>query len=195
MLANARASGAVVLTAHLGNWELFAYAHALFGHPVTVVHRPMRNGRIDEAIIGVRSRSGTRSIAKKAAAREAIRALRNGEMVAIPADQNQTRRYGVFADLFGLPASTTPGPARLAMLTGAPIYPAFLIRDGETDRHRLEFFPALPMAETGDRDADIATNTRRCNAVIEQMLRAHPEQWIWFHKRWRTRPEGEPRIY
>jgi Kdo2-lipid IVA lauroyltransferase/acyltransferase len=195
VVEKARDTGAVVLTAHLGNWELFAYAHALLGHPVTIVHRPMRNGRIDRAIIDLRSRPGTRSIAMKAAAREAIRALRARQLVAIPADQNQTRRYGVFADLFGLPASTTPGPTRLAALTGAPVIPAFLIREGETERHRLVFFPPIALADTGDREADIVSNTERCNAAIEQMLRNHPDQWILFHKRWRTRPEGEPRIY
>ena len=194
-LESARDTGAIILTAHLGNWELFAYAHALLGHPVTVIHRSLRNTRVDDAILAVRALAGTRSIAKKAAAREAIRGLHRHELVAIPGDQNQTRRYGVFADFFGLSASTTPGPARLAMLTGAPIVPAFLLRIGESHRHRLEFLPPIHLVDTGNREADIATNTALCNAAIESVLRAHPDQWIWFHKRWRTRPEGEPKIY
>lgn len=191
----ARERGAIILTAHLGNFELLAYAHGLMGCPVTIVHRPMRNQLVDRAIIDWRAQAGTRSIAKKEAAKDVIRALRNREMVAIPADQNQTRRFGVFVDFFGIPASTTPGPARLAALTGVPVVPVFLVREGESDRHRIEMMPEVTMVDTGDRKADILTNTQRCTAAIEAMIRAHPDQWIWFHKRWRTRPLGEKRIY
>ncbi len=194
-LAMARDCGAVILTGHFGNWELLAYAHGLLGHPITLVHRPMRNHLVDDAITAVRARAGTRSLPKRAAAKAVIRALRAGALVAIPADQNQTRRFGVFVDFFGLPASTTAGPARLAMITGAPVLPVFLVREGESDRHRLEILPTVEMVDTGDRDADTRTNTQRCSDVIEAMVRAHPDQWVWFHKRWRTRPEGEPRLY
>jgi len=190
-----RHGGAVVLTAHLGNWELLAYAHGLLGHPVTIVHRPLRNPLIDRFINGVRARAGTRHINKKAAAREALRSLRNGDLVVIPSDQNQTRRFGVFVNLFGLPASTTPGAPRLAMHAGVPVIPAFLVREGESDRFRLVILPPVELAQSGDRAADIVTSTQRCSDAIECMLRQHPDQWIWFHKRWRTRPEGTARIY
>lgn len=190
-LAAARERGAVILTGHFGSWELLAYAQSLLGRPITLVHRPMRNRLVDAAIDRMRTRAGTRAIAKKAAAREALRALRRREMVVIPADQNQTRSYGVFVDFFGVPACTTPGPARLAMLTGAPVYPVFLVREGETARHRIVLLPEVEMVRTGDREADILANTQRCTAVIEQMLRQHPDHWIWFHKRWKTRPENE----
>jgi KDO2-lipid IV(A) lauroyltransferase len=192
---DARERGAVVLTGHIGNWELLAYAHALLGAPVTLVHRPMRNAAIDRFIVGVRERAGTRSIGKYSAAKTALRALRNYEILAIPADQNQSRRSGVFVSFFGLPASTTAGPTRLAMMTGAPIIPVFLLREGETDVHRLELHPPIEMARSGDRDADIVENTQRCTSVIEDVVRRRPDQWIWFHKRWRTRPEGEPGLY
>ena len=187
-VACARERGAIVLTAHLGNWELLAHAHGVLGHPVTLIHRPMRNVRVDDAITSVRASAGTRTIPKKAAAREAIRTLRRGGIVAIPSDQNQTTRYGVFVDVFGRSACTTPGVARLAALTGAPVYPVFIVRDGETGRHRIEIQPELEMVSTGDRDADIVTNTQRCSRIVEEMVRRHPEQWIWFHKRWKTRP-------
>ena len=191
----ARERGAIILTAHLGNFELLAYAHGLMGCPVTIVHRPMRNQLVDRDIIDWRARAGTRSIAKKAAAKDVIRALRNREMVAIPADQNQTRRFGVFVDFFGILASTTPGPSRLAALIGVPVFPVFLVREGETDRHRIEVLPQVEMVDSGDRDADVVTNTQRCTATIERMVRAYPDQWIWFHKRWRTRPQGEAKLY
>lgn len=184
----ARESGAIVLTAHLGNWELLAHAHGVLGHPITLIHRPLRNPLVDDAVTAVRARAGTRAIPKKAAAREAIRTLRRHGIVAIPSDQNQTRRYGVFVDVFGTPASTTPGVARLAMLTGAPVYPVFIVRDGESGRHRIEIQPEVEMVSTGDREADIVANTQRCSRIVEDMIRRHPEQWIWFHKRWKTRP-------
>jgi KDO2-lipid IV(A) lauroyltransferase len=188
-------AGAVVLTAHFGNWELLAYAHGLLGHPITLVHRPLHNPLVDEAITTIRERAGTRSIKKKAAAKEAIRVLRQHGILVIPSDQNQTRAFGVFVDFFGTPACTTPGVARLAMLTGAPIFPVFLVRDGESARHRIEILPEVELVATGDREADIRVNTQRCVAIIEDMIRRYPEQWIWFHKRWKTRPPGEPRLY
>ena len=194
-LDRAAQRGTVILTGHFGNWELLAYACALLGHPISLVHRPMNNLLVDDAITAIRERAGTVSLTKKKAAKAALRALHRHQIVAIPADQNQTRRYGVFADLFGLPASTTPGPARLAMLSGAPVVPVFLVREGDSDRHRIVVLPEVELVKTSDRDADVIENTRRCNAVFETMLRRYPEQWIWFHKRWKTRPIGDPRIY
>lgn len=194
-LAAARQRGAVVLSAHFGSWELLAYAQALLGQRITLVHRPFRNPLVEATIDRVRSRAGMRVIAKKSAAREALRALQRREMVVIPADQNQTSSYGVFVEFFGVPACTTPGPARLAMLTGAPIYPVFIVREGETHRHRIVLLPEIEMVRTGNRELDIRTNTQRCTAVIEQMVRRHPDHWIWFHKRWKTRPPGQPRLY
>ena len=194
-IERARQQGAVILTAHFGNWELLAYAHGLLGHPVTLVHRAMRNAIFDQAITAVRTTAGTRAIKKQAAAKEALRTLKQHGILAIPADQNQVFSYGVFVDFFGLPACTTPGPARLAMLTGAPLYPVFLVREEESDRHRIEILPEVEVVTTGDREADILVNTQRCTAVIEGMIRRYPEQWIWFHKRWKTRPPGEPRLY
>jgi KDO2-lipid IV(A) lauroyltransferase len=194
-LERARERGTLILTGHFGNWELLAYAHGLLGHPITLVHRPMNNPLVDRAITDLRERAGTVSLPKKSAAKAALRALHGHQIVAIPADQNQTRRYGVFADLFGLPASTTPGPARLAMLSGAPVVPVFLVREGGSERHRIVVLPEVELVHTGNREADVVENTRRCNVVFEQMLRRYPEQWIWFHKRWKTRPPGEPRIY
>lgn len=194
-LAAAAEQGAVILTGHLGNFELLAYAHGLLGHPITLVHRPMRNPLVDRAIIDLRARAGTVSLAKKSAAKAALRALHAHRMVAIPADQNQTRRYGVFVDFFGLPACTTPGPARLSMLSRAPIVPVFIVREGESERHRILVLPPIDLVHSGDREADVIANTQRCTAVVEEVLRRYPEQWIWFHKRWKTRPKGEARIY
>ncbi len=194
-VARAAETGGIILTAHLGNFELLAYAHGLMGHPVTLVHRTMRNQLVDHMILDLRERVGTKSLPKKQAARLLIRSLRNKEMVALPADQNQRGNAGVFADFFGVPACTTPGPARLAAHTGAPIVPVFLVREGESERHRLVIYPEIELADTGDKLADLIETTRRCNQAIERIVSDHPDQWIWFHKRWRTRPEGEPKLY
>ena len=191
VIASAGERGAVILTAHFGNWELLAYVHGLLGHPITLVHRPMHNAPFDDAITAIRATAGTRAIKKKAAAKEAIRALRRHDILVIPSDQNQTHSFGVFVDFFGKPASTTPGAARLAMLTGAPVFPAFLVREGESGRHRIVTLPEVDMIRTGDRSADVITNTQRCSLVVEAMIRRYPEQWIWFHKRWKTRPKDE----
>jgi KDO2-lipid IV(A) lauroyltransferase len=194
-VAAAGEKGAIIATAHFGNWELLAYVHGLLGHPVTLVHRPMHNPLFDEAITGIRAAAGTRSIKKKAAAKEALRALKQHQILVIPSDQNQTLSFGVFVHFFGKPACTTPGAARLAMLTGAPVFPVFLVRDGESGQHRIEILPEIEMVSSGDRDADIRVNTQRCSDAVETMIRRYPEQWIWFHKRWKTRPAGEPRLY
>jgi KDO2-lipid IV(A) lauroyltransferase len=190
-----RERGAIILTGHVGNFELLAYAHGLLGAPVTLVHRPIRNASIDEFVVRLRERAGTRSIGKHSAAKAALRALARREMLAIPADQNQSRRSGVFVSFFGLPASTTAGPARLAMMTGAPVIPVFLLREGESDTHRLEVQQPVELVRGSDRDAEVVVNTQRCTSVIEDVVRRHPEQWIWFHKRWRTRPLGEAELY
>ncbi len=195
MLDRAAERGTVVLTAHFGNFELLAYAQAVLGHPVTLVHRTMRNPLVDRVILDMRERVGTASLPKKSAARTLLRALREKRIVALPADQNQAPRSGVFANFFGVPASTTPGPARLASHTGAPIVPVFLAREGESDRHRLIIYPDIDPADTGDPIADMIETTARCNRAIERILTEYPDQWIWFHKRWKTRPEGEPKLY
>jgi KDO2-lipid IV(A) lauroyltransferase len=190
-----RPGGAVIVTAHFGSWELLAYAQGLLGRPVTIVHKPFPNPLVDHAVNHIRGRAGTRHLHKKRAAREALRALRDGALLVTPVDQNQKRREGVFVNLFGVPACTTPGPARLAMRTGVPIVPAFLVREGESDQHRLIVLPDVEVASTGNREADIVATTQRCSDVIERVLREHPEQWIWFHRRWRTRPDAEPEFY
>lgn len=190
-----RPGGAIVVTAHFGSWELLAYAQGLFGRPVTIVHKSFPNPLVDHVVNYIRARAGTRYLRKRRAAREALRALRDGAVLVTPVDQNQRRHDGVFVDLFGVPACTTSGPARLALRTGVPIVPAFLVRDGESDQHRLIVLPDIEPAQTGDRAADITATMQRCSDVVEQMLRQYPEQWIWFHRRWRTRPEGEREFY
>jgi len=188
-------TGILVLTGHFGNWELFAHAIGLYGNPIHLVHRPFPNPLFDDFVNIERRRSGTVLISKRRAAQQIIRVLRSNGIVAIPFDQNATSRWGVFADFFALPASTHPGLARLAELSRAPVYPVFLVRQDHSPQHRIVILPKVETALSGDRAADTVENTRRFNQVFAEMVRRHPDHWIWMHKRWRTRPPGEPPIY
>ena len=190
-----RSTGILVLTGHFGNWELFAHGIGLHGQPIHLVHRPFRNPLFDAFINAERQRSGTVLISKRRAARQIIQVLRAHGIVAIPFDQNATGRWGVFADFFGVPASTHPGIARLHELSGAPVYPVFLVRQQGSPRHQIVIRPLVETVRTGDSEHDTVENTRRFNAAFEQVVREHPDHWIWMHKRWRTRPPGSPPIY
>jgi KDO2-lipid IV(A) lauroyltransferase len=195
MLPHLETQGILILTGHFGNWEMFAYAYGLFGHPVSLVHQTIKNPYVDRYVERMRSGGGTRLFRKQEAARAVLRALGDRALVVLPLDQNQSRRAGMFVDFFGLPASTSAGLARIALRTDAPIYPAFLIRDGTSARHRIIFLPRVSIASMADRDSATRELTQRCTAILESMIRKHPDHWLWTHKRWRTRPLGEPELY
>ncbi|HYC22794.1 MAG TPA: lysophospholipid acyltransferase family protein [Candidatus Bathyarchaeia archaeon] len=177
--------GTVIATGHFGNWELFAQAQGLLGHPIHIVHRPLKNPLLDDLINRLRSRAGTGVIYKHAAAREMLRLLRSGHLVAIPIDQHAPGASGIAVPFFGRPASTTPGLARLAQLTGAPIHVAVLVRCPDMSRHSIMVGPAIEVTRTRDRDADLVATMTRVNAAFEAVVRAYPEQWLWMHRRWR----------
>jgi KDO2-lipid IV(A) lauroyltransferase len=195
MLPHLQSQGILILTGHFGNWEMFAYAYGLLGHPVSLVHQTIKNPLVDRYVEGMRSGGGTRLFRKQEAARGVLRALTERALVVLPLDQNQSRRAGTFVDFFGLPASTSAGLARIALRTGAPIYPAFLLRDGTSAHHRIVFLPRVSIASMADRDSAARELTQRCTAVLESMIRKHPDHWLWTHKRWRTRPLGDPELY
>jgi Kdo2-lipid IVA lauroyltransferase/acyltransferase len=190
-----RPTGVLILSGHFGNWELLVYAQGRRGHPVTMVHRPIRNPLIDRWLNDVRSRAGTRLVRKHHAAGEVLRALREKQLLVLPFDQNSTRGLGVFVDFFGLPASTNAGLARVALRADAPIVPVFIVRQGGSARHRAYILPIMEAERTGDMQADVLATTARLSLVFEDMVRRFPEQWLWVHKRWKTRPLGELKIY
>jgi len=181
--AAARGRGILILTAHYGNWELLAAAHGLTGLPLSIVIRPLDSPVLDELAARFRRRSGAELIVKRQAVREVLQALRSGRMVGILLDQNATRAEGVFVPFFGVDASTSKGLAVLALRTDAPVVPVFLRRTPE-GRHCMDVGPALvPPAE-----GDVLAYTATFNQVIETAIRRAPEQWLWMHARWRTRP-------
>jgi len=190
-----RDTGGMILSGHFGNWELCVYAHGRRGHPVTMVHRTLSNPYIDRWFNDLRARAGTVLLRKSRAAVGALRAVRRGGLLVLPFDQNSVRNLGVFVPFFGMPASTNAGLALIALRTGAPVVPVFMVREGRSARHVVHVLPFLYAERTGDLEADIVHNTERFSRVFEDMVRRYPEQWLWVHRRWKTRPPGESRFY
>ncbi len=193
--AKALGKGVLILTAHFGAWELSSFAHSVYGHPMRFLVRPLDNSRVDALIMAYRGLRGNRGIGKHNSLREIIRSLRDNESVGILIDQNTTREEGVFVDFFGIPACTTAGVATLALRTGAVVLPGFLIWDERLKKHRLRFEPMMEIENTGDFQHDVVRNTEKFNRCLEEKIRQHPDQWLWIHRRWKTRPEGAPPLY
>jgi Kdo2-lipid IVA lauroyltransferase/acyltransferase len=181
--------GVLVATAHLGNWELSAFAHAVMTEPMNVMVRPLDNRLIDRLVQDRRTRSGNRLIFKRDAARAVLKALRNNEAVGVLIDQNTSENEGVFIDFFGKPACAGSGFVKLAYRSQAAVVPGFALWDQNIKRYVLRFFPAIEL--TGDERAD----TQRIHAFLEHTIRQYPDQWMWIHRRWKTRPPGEASIY
>lgn len=185
--------GILALTGHFGNFELLSLAHALHGYRIAIIYRPLRNPLLDAAAVATRTRVGNIAIPRKGAGREVFRLLRSGWQVAVPLDLDVRR--GVFVDFFSLKACTNEALARLAMMTGASVVPTFMIRQGTSARHHIRVLPMIEIVKTRDREESVRENTQRFTAVIESMIREHPDHWNWIHRRWKTRPPGEPRFY
>jgi Kdo2-lipid IVA lauroyltransferase/acyltransferase len=187
--AKRRGRGVLFATAHLGNWELSAFAHALLTEPMNVIVRPLDNRLIDGLVETRRAMSGNTIVQKKDAARTILRALAKNEAVGILIDQNAAVEEGVFVDFFGTPACAGLAFARMANHTGAAVIPGFALWSETEQRYVLRFYPVLEM--TGDDRAD----TARIQHQLETAIREHPDQWLWIHRRWKTRPAGEPPLY
>ena len=193
--ARARGKGVLFLTAHFGGWELSAFAHSLYGHPMHIVVRAMDNIYLDRLIQQYRTLHGNRIVEKDDFVRGLLAAMKAGEEVGILMDTNMTPPQGVFVNFFGIPACTASGLARIALRTDAAVVPGFTIWDARLGKYRLRFDPALELIRTDDLDADIVANTQRFTSVIEAYVRTYPEQWLWVHRRWKTRPAGEAPLY
>jgi len=182
----------LVLTAHLGNWELLSVAHRVAGFPLTVVVRPLDAPGLNALAERLRLKAGVELAAKRGALRAVLGALGRGRMVAVLLDQNASRREGIFAPFFGHAASTSRSLAVLATRTRTPVVPIFAHRQAG-GFHLVAVGPALEAPETPDAERAIIELTRCCNETIEAAIRRTPEQWLWIHRRWRTRPPGEGR--
>ncbi len=193
--AQARGKGVLFLTGHMSAWELAPFAQALFGHPLHFLVRPIDNPRVDALVTKYRCLSGNLPIEKNQSARAVLKVLAANGTVGVLADQNTLPAEGVFVDFFGVPASTTAGLARFALHTGAAVVPVFLHWDKTVRKYRLCFEPQVELVRSGDENSDIPENTQRFTRVIEAYVRRYPDQWLWLHRRWMTRPPGKPPIY
>jgi KDO2-lipid IV(A) lauroyltransferase len=193
--ARQRGRGVIFLTSHLGAWELLCFAHSAFYEPISFLVRPLDNPRIDALVERLRTRFGNRPVDKRAAARTALRLLKQGGTLGVLADLNTQEREGVFVPFFGHLACTTAGVATLALRTDATVIPVCAPWDERRKKFVFRGGPVVELVRTGDDERDIEANTANFTAAIERHVRQFPDQWFWIHKRWKTRPPGEPDLY
>jgi KDO2-lipid IV(A) lauroyltransferase len=193
--AHSRGKGVLYLTAHMGAWELSAFAHSLHGHPLKIVMRGLDNPYLDALIQRYRTMHGNSVIDKDNFVRGLLAAMKAGETVGILMDTNMTPPQGVFVNFFGVPACTASGLARIALRTDAAVVPGFTVWDPVLRKYRLRFEPAVKLIRTQDEEADVVANTALFTKVIEECVRRYPDQWLWVHRRWKTRPPGQPPLY
>jgi Kdo2-lipid IVA lauroyltransferase/acyltransferase len=195
LTGKSRGKGVLFLTGHIGAWELSSFAHGLYGFPLRYMARPLDNEPMDAMVNRYRGLSGNAPIFKNESARVMLRVLKESGTVGILADQNTMPGEGVFVDFFGTPACTTTGIARVALQTGAAVVPGYAYWDEGMRKYRLRFEPPVELVRTGHTERDVVANTQKFAKVIEEIVRKHPEQWVWIHARWKTRPKGEASLY
>ncbi len=195
LAARARGKGVLVVTGHLGAWELSSFYHSLVGYPMGLVIRRLDNALVDAFVNRIRCLHGNRVIHKDDFARGLIASMRAGETVGILMDTNMTPPQGVFVPYFGVEACTGAGLARIALKTDATVLPGFLLWDQPRGKYILRFGECMELVRTNDVEADIRVNTAAFTRAIEAAVRRNPEQWLWMHRRWKTRPTGEQGVY
>ena len=195
LAAEGRGKGVLVLTGHLGAWELSSFVHSLLGHPMGMVIRRLDNPLIDTMVNRIRCMHGNRVLHKDDFARGLLHAMSRGETVGILMDTNMTPPQGVFVPFFGIDACTASGLARVARKTGAAVLPGFLLWEESESRYVLRFGEELHLQHTADAEADAMANTALFARTTEETIRSYPDQWLWLHRRWKTRPAGEGSLY
>lgn len=193
--AKTKGRGVILFTGHVGAWELSSFALSLFGHPLSFLVRRIDNPKIEALVDRARRQLGNRTIDKRSAAREMLRILEAAGTIGILVDLNTLDREGIFVDFFGVPASTTFMLAKLALRTGAEVLPVFAPWDERRKRFILKIDEPLRFESTGNETEDVLRLTQMFTGVVEEYVRAYPDQWLWIHRRWKTRPAGGPEIY
>ncbi len=193
--AQAKGRGVLIVTGHLGAWELSSFYHSLMGHPMGMVIRRLDNRPLDAYVNGIRSLHGNFVLHKDDFGRGLLKAMHEGGTVGILMDTNMTPPQGAFVRFFGVEACAATGLAHVARKTGAAVLPGFMLWERAARRYVLHFGPEIEMPRTEDVAADILAGTQMCTSVIESWIRRYPDQWLWIHRRWKTRPAGETPIY
>ena len=196
--AHSKTGGVLAISAHFGSWELLGAAMVDHGYPLSVVHHTLENPHFDRVMAQARKRAGLETLAMGNAGLGIIRAVRQGQAVALLMDQNAGRDEGVFAPFFSQLASTRSAPARLAVARDFPVVPVFIFRQPDGG-HVTRIYPALdlepePPGEP-EATATLERNVARMNRAIEVAIETAPAEWIWVHKRWKTRPKGDAKLY
>jgi KDO2-lipid IV(A) lauroyltransferase len=186
--------GVLIVTGHLGVWELSSFYHSLLGHPMSMVIRRLDNPLVDDYVNRLRCLHGNR-VLDKDFVRGLLEAMHDGETVGILMDTNMTPPQGVFVPFFGIPACTASGLARVALKTGAAVLPGFMVWEPAERKYVLRFGERIELTRSGDDEADTVANTARFTQAIEETVRLYPDQWLWLHRRWKTRPAGDAQIY
>ncbi len=185
-------NGALLFSAHFGNWEIAAAFLSRMGK-LNVIARPLDNISLEKELRTIRTRLGAKVIYKHQAARPLMRALKANEMVAILIDQNVIRSQAVFVDFFGKPAATTPSLASFFLKTQAPLIPVFCY-PASRRRYHLNIHKPLEIKLTGNEGTDVLKITQLCTKIVQNQIGKNPNYWFWFHNRWKTRPEGDENI-
>lgn len=184
--AHAKGKGVLILTLHMGNWELLPPIFIYQGFGASMVYRPLDFKAADDFFLHYRRRFAANPIPKKKSMRRVLEALKRKECVGILLDQDSGLTAGVFADFFGHPACTNKGMALLALKTGAPVIPTFLIRRGMG--FEIHIGPEIPLIRIADKEKGIQLNTAQYNQALQDIIRRYPEQWLWMHQRWKNKP-------
>jgi KDO2-lipid IV(A) lauroyltransferase len=195
LAAQARGKGVMIITGHLGAWELSSFYHSLMGYPMAMVIRRLDNRRLDAFVNGIRCLHGNQVLHKDDFGRGLLTAMREGRTVGILMDTNMTPPQGGFVDFFGVKACTGTGLAHIARKTGAAVLPGFMLWEPSEKKYVLHFGEEVRIPHTDDVAADILEGTQRCTSAIESWIRRAPDQWLWIHRRWKTRPQGEAPLY
>ena len=186
----------IYYTGHLGGWEMTSLGISLLGYPFTFLTRRLDNPKIEELVDGVRTKFGNKTIDKLSAARSMVKVLRSGEQsLGLLPDLNTLDDEAIFVDFFGVPAATTFLIAKLAVRTNTPLVGFFAPWSQEKGKYLLITEPPIFPECTGDEEADVRRLTIEMTRRVENQIRQFPGQWLWIHKRWKTRPPGEPKIY
>jgi KDO2-lipid IV(A) lauroyltransferase len=195
LAAQAKGKGVLIVTGHLGAWEVSSFYHSLMGHAMGMVIRRLDNRRLDAFVNNIRCMHGNWVLHKDDFGRGLLTAMHKGQTVGILMDTNMTPPQGAFVDFFGISACTATGLAHVARKTGAAVLPGFMLWEPAERRYVLHFGEEIEIPHTSDVAGDIVEGTRRCTAAIEEWVRRYPDQWLWIHRRWKTRPAGETGLY